>query len=38
MGKHLLATASIPKLNAIPKSEITELTISTVDEAALAIL
>jgi len=38
MGKHLLAKAHIAKLNELTESEVTELTSSTVDEAALAIL
>jgi len=38
MGKHLLATVHIAKLNELTESEVTELTISTVDETALAIL
>jgi len=38
MGKHLLAKAHIAKLNELTKSEVTELTSSTVDETALAIL
>jgi len=38
MGKHLLAKAHIGKLNELTESEVTELTSSTVDEAALAIL
>jgi len=38
MGKHLLAKAHITKLNELTESEITELTSSTVDETALAIL
>jgi len=38
MGKHLLAKAHIAKLNELTESEVTELTISTVDETALAIL
>jgi len=38
MGKHLLAKAHIAKLNTLTESEITELTSSTVDETALAIL
>jgi len=36
--KHLLAKAQMPKLNKLTKSEVTELTSSTVDETALAIL
>jgi uridylate kinase len=38
MGKHLLAKAHIAKLNKLTVSEVTELTSSTVDETALAIL
>jgi hypothetical protein len=38
MGKHLLAKANIAKLNELTVSEVTELTSSTVDETALAIL
>jgi hypothetical protein len=38
MGKHLLAKAHIAKLNKFTESEVTELTSSTVDEKALAIL
>jgi len=38
MGKHLLAKAHITKLNELTGSEVTELTSSTVDESALAIL
>jgi len=38
MGKHLLAKAHIAKLNELTESEVTELTSSTVDEPALAIL
>jgi len=38
MGKHLLAKAHIAKLNELTESEVTELTSSTVDETALAIL
>jgi len=37
MGKHLVAKAHIAKLNELTESEVTELTSSTVDEAALAI-
>jgi len=37
-GKHLLAKAHIAKLNKLTESEVTELTISMVDETALAIL
>jgi len=38
MGKHLLAKAHIARLNELTESEVTELTSSTVDETALAIL
>jgi len=38
MGKHLLAKAHIEKLNKSTESEVTEVTSSTVDETALAIL
>jgi len=38
MGKHLVAKAQIAKLNELTESEVTELTSSTVDETALAIL
>jgi hypothetical protein len=38
MGKHLLAKALITKLNELTESEVTQLTCSTVDETALAIL
>jgi hypothetical protein len=38
MGKHLLAKSHIAKLNELTESEVTELTSSTVDETALAIL
>jgi len=38
MGKHLLVKAHIAKLNELTESEVTELTSSTVDETALAIL
>ena len=38
VGKLLLAKAHIAKLNELTESEDTELTSSTVDEAALAIL
>jgi hypothetical protein len=38
MGKHLLAKAQIAKINILTVSEVTELTSSTVDEPALAIL
>jgi len=38
MGKHLLAKAHIAKSNKLTESEVTELTSSTVDETALAIL
>jgi len=38
MGKHLQAKAHIAKLNKLTVSEVPELTSSTVDEKALAIL
>jgi len=38
MGNHLLAKAHIAKLNELTESEVTQLTSSTVDETALAIL
>ena len=38
MGIHLLAKAHIAKLNKLTESEFTQLTSSTVDETALAIL
>jgi len=38
MGKHLLAKAHIAKLNESTELEVTELSSSTVDETALAIL
>jgi len=38
MGKHLLANAHITKLNKLTESEVTELTSSREDEAALASL
>jgi hypothetical protein len=38
MGKHLVAKAHIAKLNELTDSEVTELTSTTVDETALAIL
>jgi len=38
IGKHLVAKAHIAKLNKLTQSEVTELTSSTVDEIALAIL
>jgi hypothetical protein len=38
MGKHLLAKEHIAKLNELTVSEVTELTSSTVDERALAIV
>jgi hypothetical protein len=38
MGKHLLAKAHIAKLNVPTVSEVTELTRSTVDKTAFAIL
>ena len=37
MGKHLLATAYIAKLNQLTESQVTELTSSMVDETSLAI-
>jgi hypothetical protein len=37
MGRHLLASVHIPKLNELTGSEVTELTSWTVDERALAI-
>ena len=37
-GKHLLAKPHIAKLNELTESEVTELTSSTVNETALAIL
>jgi len=38
MGKHLLAKAHIAKLNKLTEPEVPDLTSSTVDETALAIL
>jgi len=38
MGKHLLEKAHIAKLNELTESEVTELTSSTVDGTALAVL
>jgi hypothetical protein len=38
MGKHLLAKAHFAKLNELTDSEVTELTSTTVDDTALAIL
>jgi len=38
MGKHMLAKDHIPMLNDFTELEVTELTSSTVDEPALAIL
>jgi hypothetical protein len=38
MGKPLLAKAYITQLIELPETEVTELTSSTVDETALAIL
>jgi len=38
MWKHFLAKAHIAKLNKLTKSDVTELTRSTVDETALALL
>jgi len=38
MRKHLLGKAHIAKLNELTQSEVTDLTSSTVDETALAIL
>jgi hypothetical protein len=38
MEKHLLAKAHIAKLNGFTESDVTELTSSTLDETALAIL
>jgi hypothetical protein len=38
MGKHLLGYAHVAKLNKLTESEVTELTSSTVDYTALAIL
>jgi len=38
MGKHLLANAHMAKLNRLTVTEVIELTSSTVDDTALAIL
>ena len=38
MGKNLLAKAHIARLNELLESEVSELTSSTVDETALAVL
>ena len=38
IGKHLLGKAHIAKLYEVTESEVTELTSSTVDESALAVL
>jgi hypothetical protein len=38
MGNHWLANAHIAKINELTDSEVTELTSTTVDETALAIL
>jgi len=38
MGNHLLAKAHLAKLNELTQSEVSELTNSTVDETALAVL
>src|SRR5882757_2039031 len=38
LGKHLLAKAHIAKLNELTESEVAELTSSTINETALAIL
>jgi len=38
MGEHLLAKAHIAKLNNLTETEVTELTSTTVDQTALAIL
>ena len=38
MRKHLLAKAQIAKLNELTESEVTELTSSTVDDTALAVV
>jgi len=38
MGKHSVAKAHIAKLNELTQLEVTELTSSTLDETALAIL
>jgi len=38
MGKHLLAKEHIARLNELTESEVSELSSTTIDEAALAIL
>jgi hypothetical protein len=38
MEEHLLARAHIAKLNELTELEVTELTISMVDETALAVM
>jgi len=38
MGKQLLATADIAKSNELTESEVSEMTSTTIDETALAIL
>jgi hypothetical protein len=38
MGKHLLANMQVAKSNELTVSEVTELTSSTVDETAMALL
>jgi hypothetical protein len=38
MVKHVLAKEHIPKLNELTELEVSELTITTVDETALSIL
>jgi len=38
MGKHLLAQAHIAKLNQLTEMEVSQLTSTTVDETALAML
>jgi hypothetical protein len=38
MAKHLLAKAHIAKLNQLTEPEVTELTTSSVDNTALAML
>jgi len=38
MGKHWLAKAYTAKLNEVTESEVSELTSTTVDKTALAIL
>jgi len=38
MGKHLLAKLHIANLNKLTESEVSELTSTTVDETAFAIL